>query len=253
MSEIIRIASPLTPGARARLYARATHLALLTIGYNLIEGLVSVFFGLEDGTVALFGFGLDSFVEVISGVGIWHMMRRLRASVDGEGADEFEKTALRVTGAAFYLLTIGLVLTAAANLLSAAGAGDHLLGDRRRRGLHRHDVAADSPEDVGRPRARFRGHRCRCELHARLPRALVRAARLEPGIRGHRDPAHRHARGPRHRRAGLARRPGVVREVPRGQLRLRGGLRGLSDSRPRLNPSSSADGWPGHERPRPLP
>ena len=90
----------LTPEARARLYARATHLALFTIGYNLIEGLVSVFFGLEDGTVALFGFGLDSFVEVISGVGIWHMMRRLRASADGEGADEFEKTALRVTGAA---------------------------------------------------------------------------------------------------------------------------------------------------------
>jgi len=119
MHKQIPIASPLNPGARAKLYARATQLAVFTIGYNLIEGLVSVFFGLEDGTVALFGFGLDSFVEVISGVGIWHMMRRLRASVEGDGADEFEKTALRVTGAAFYLLTGGLVLTATANLLRA--------------------------------------------------------------------------------------------------------------------------------------
>ena len=109
----------LAPGARARLYARATHLAAFTIGYNILEGLVSVYFGLADETVALFGFGLDSFVEVISGVGIWHMMRRLRASVAGEGADDFEKTALRVTGAAFYLLTGGLILTAAWNL--AAG------------------------------------------------------------------------------------------------------------------------------------
>jgi len=115
----VLISSNLTPETRARLYARATHLAVFTIGYNLIEGLVSVFFGIEDGTVALFGFGLDSFVEVISGVGIWHMMRRLRASVDGDGVDEFEKTALRVTGAAFYLLALGLIVTAAANLLNA--------------------------------------------------------------------------------------------------------------------------------------
>ena len=119
MSKKILISSPLTYETRAQLYAQATNLALFTIGYNLIEGLVSVFFGLEDETVALFGFGLDSFVEVISGVGIWHMMRRLRASVDGDGVDEFEKTALRVTGAAFYLLTVGLIVTAMANLLSA--------------------------------------------------------------------------------------------------------------------------------------
>ena len=32
----------------------------------------------ENGTLSLFGFGLDSFVEVISGAGIWHMVRRQR-------------------------------------------------------------------------------------------------------------------------------------------------------------------------------
>ena len=111
----------IAPEARSRLYARAAHLAVFTIGYNVLEGLVSVYFGLADDTVALFGFGLDSFVEVISGVGIWHMMRRLRARADGEGADDFEKTALRVTGAAFYLLTAGLILTAVVNFV-AGGA-----------------------------------------------------------------------------------------------------------------------------------
>lgn len=104
------------PVDRRRLLRRAGHLALITIFYNLLEGLVSVFFGLEDDTIALLGFGLDSFVEVISGVGIWHMVRRLRTDADGQGADAFERTALRVTGTAFYLLAGGLVLTAVVNL-----------------------------------------------------------------------------------------------------------------------------------------
>jgi hypothetical protein len=52
------------------LYRWAYALALVTILYNILEGLVSVYFGIEDETIALFGFGLDSFVEVISSVGI---------------------------------------------------------------------------------------------------------------------------------------------------------------------------------------
>ena len=96
-------------------YRWASALALITIFYNLIEGVVSVLFGLEDGTVALFGFGVDSFVEVISGVGIWHMVRRMRQNT-GSLPDKFEATALRVTGSAFYLLSAGLVVTAAVNV-----------------------------------------------------------------------------------------------------------------------------------------
>ena len=96
-------------------FSWASALALITIFYNLIEGVVSVLFGLEDGTVALFGFGVDSFVEVISGVGIWHMVRRMRQN-SGSLPDRFEATALRVTGSAFYLLSAGLVVTAAVNV-----------------------------------------------------------------------------------------------------------------------------------------
>ena len=58
------------------LYRLAYALAVITILYNILEGLVSIYFGIEDETLALFGFGLDSFVEVISGVGIWHMIKR---------------------------------------------------------------------------------------------------------------------------------------------------------------------------------
>lgn len=101
--------------ANKDLYKWANTLALITIFYNIVEGLVSVYFGLEDETIALFGFGIDSFVEVISGIGIWHMIRRLNG--DGnEHPNRFERQALKVTGTAFYILAIGLIVTAAVNL-----------------------------------------------------------------------------------------------------------------------------------------
>lgn len=100
---------------KRKLYALASALALVTIGYNIVEGAVSVFFGIEDESMALFGFGLDSFVEVISGVGIWHMVRRIRNN-GSENPDQFEQTALKITGTGFYVLTIGLTATAAFDL-----------------------------------------------------------------------------------------------------------------------------------------
>ena len=101
---------------RAALLRRAAALALITIFYNVLEGIVSVFFGLEDETIALLGFGLDSFVEVVSGMGIYHMVRRT-AKDGGDGTDRFERTALRITGSAFYALAAGLTLTAVLNLI----------------------------------------------------------------------------------------------------------------------------------------
>jgi divalent metal cation (Fe/Co/Zn/Cd) transporter len=97
------------------LYGWASALALITIIYNIAEGIISVYFGFDDETIALFGFGLDSFVEVISGVGIWHMINRLRKNNDGN-SDRFEKQALKITGTAFYILASGLVVTSIANI-----------------------------------------------------------------------------------------------------------------------------------------
>lgn len=100
---------------RKRQYDLALWLAVFTVVYNIFEGLVSIYFGLEDETLSLLGFGIDSFVEVISGIGIWHMVLRIRRH-EAENPDRFEKTALRITAVAFYLLTVGLLATAALNL-----------------------------------------------------------------------------------------------------------------------------------------
>lgn len=90
-------------------------LAVFTIAYNVIEGTVSIFFGLQDETLALFGFGVDSFVEVISGIGILHMVLRMQNS-EVEIHDKFEKTALTITGYSFYILASGLVIGSTLNL-----------------------------------------------------------------------------------------------------------------------------------------
>ena len=98
-----------------KFYTLASGLALITIFYNMAEGSLSVFFGLGDKSMSLFGFGLDSFVEVVSGIGIWHMIRRIRRT-GSENPDQVEKMALRITGAAFYVLTAGLAVMSIADL-----------------------------------------------------------------------------------------------------------------------------------------
>jgi divalent metal cation (Fe/Co/Zn/Cd) transporter len=96
----------------------ALWLALFTIFYNLAEGLISIFFGISDETLTLFGFGVDSFIEVMSGIGILAMVLRIRQNPE-TSRSQFERTALRVTGTSFYLLAVGLAATAIYNLLKA--------------------------------------------------------------------------------------------------------------------------------------
>lgn len=102
----------------SRLYRWALILALITVFYNFVEGLVSIWFGFNDETLALFGFGLDSFIEVISGVGIVHLVLRLQHDHKTKDRDRFETTALRITGTAFYLLVVGLALTSILNIMT---------------------------------------------------------------------------------------------------------------------------------------
>jgi len=100
-----------------RLYRLASGLAIFTIIYNILEGMVSLFFGVSDESLTLSGFGADSLIEVISGIGIFQMVLRIK----NQGEDlrsKFEKRALQITGAAFYLLVAGLVTSACYNLFT---------------------------------------------------------------------------------------------------------------------------------------
>ena len=107
----------LTQTTTNRYWTYALWLALFTIFYNLAEGLISVFFGFSDEALTLFGFGVDSFIEVMSGIGILAMVLRIRQHPE-TSRTQFERTALRVTGTSFYLLVAGLAATAIYNIVT---------------------------------------------------------------------------------------------------------------------------------------
>jgi divalent metal cation (Fe/Co/Zn/Cd) transporter len=105
----------LTLAENNRLYKMAFRLAIFTIIYNIAEGMISTYLGFKDESLALFGFGADSFIEVISGLGIAHMIIRIQQQPNSN-RDKFERTALRITGFAFYALVFALVVTSFYNI-----------------------------------------------------------------------------------------------------------------------------------------
>lgn len=108
----------LSKASENKYWRYALWLALFTILYNFAEGLISIYFGVQDETLTLFGFGVDSFIEVMSGLGILAMVLRIRQNPDAPRS-QFERTALRITGTSFYLLAAGLGATAVYNLFTA--------------------------------------------------------------------------------------------------------------------------------------
>jgi divalent metal cation (Fe/Co/Zn/Cd) transporter len=99
------------PDNRAALIARGRKLEYFTLGYNLFEGLVAVGAALLAGSVALLGFGVDSFIESLSGaVLLW----RLHAGDKGEAR---EQAALRWVGVTFLLLAAYIAFDGAKSLL----------------------------------------------------------------------------------------------------------------------------------------
>jgi divalent metal cation (Fe/Co/Zn/Cd) transporter len=107
----------LTHSTMQKYWTYALWLAVFTIVYNFAEGIVSVLFAVSDEALTLFGFGVDSFIEVMSGVGILAMVIRIRQHPDTPRS-QFERTALRITGTSFYLLVAGLALTAIYNIVT---------------------------------------------------------------------------------------------------------------------------------------
>jgi divalent metal cation (Fe/Co/Zn/Cd) transporter len=92
----------ISPAKRKLLHRRAVRLELFTVGYNTLEGIISVLLGLLAGSVALVGFGLDSAVEVLSGLVIlWRFTRKER---DAEHAERLERRSVLLVGLSFFVL-----------------------------------------------------------------------------------------------------------------------------------------------------
>lgn len=98
------------------LYKTALALSYFTIAYNLSEGLIAMGLGFKDETLSLFGFGVDSMIEMVSGLGIMQMVLRIGRNPHSE-VPGFEVTSLRITGYGFLVLAVGLVVGIIFNII----------------------------------------------------------------------------------------------------------------------------------------
>jgi divalent metal cation (Fe/Co/Zn/Cd) transporter len=87
------------------LLARGLRLEYLTVGWNIAEGLIAIGAGLAAGSIALIGFGIDSFVESISGsVLIWRLRAEAVGGADEERIERVERRASRLVAVSFLIL-----------------------------------------------------------------------------------------------------------------------------------------------------
>ena len=90
---------------------RARLLEYFTIGWNLIEAIVSVGAGFFAGSPSLIGFGVDSMIESSSGAALlWRLQ-------DGEKGEQREKFALKLVGISFILLAAYIIFDAGKSLI----------------------------------------------------------------------------------------------------------------------------------------
>ena len=82
---------------------RRMALVLVSVGlaWNLVEAGVALWAGIQVGSVALMAFGLDSVVELFAGGVLLWQLRRERAGVEDEAA---ENRARRLIALTFFLL-----------------------------------------------------------------------------------------------------------------------------------------------------
>lgn len=105
---------------RAELLARGLLLEYVTVGWNIIEGVIAIAAGAVSGSVALIGFGVDSFVESLSGgVLIWRL-RAEHGGADPERIEVIERRAEQLVGVLFLVLAAYVSFEALRGLLTGA-------------------------------------------------------------------------------------------------------------------------------------
>lgn len=100
---------------RTALLKHACRLEYLTVGWNVVEGVIAVTASLAAGSVALLGFGLDSFVESTSGlILLWRLSKEQRSTeASAEDIERIDRRAHRLVGATLLLLAAYITVDSA--------------------------------------------------------------------------------------------------------------------------------------------
>jgi len=98
-----------------------------TVGWNVIEGVVAIASGVIAGSIALVGFGLDSYIEVASGlVLIWRL--RKHGFTEEEEEEAAEKRAVLFVGVTFLLLAVYVIYESGKKLFFQERPEESLIG-----------------------------------------------------------------------------------------------------------------------------
>lgn len=111
--------------ASAHDYARlARWLLIVTIGYNVVEGIIAAWSGFAAGSIVLLTFGADSYLEVAAAsVVLWRL-----GFDDPEAGEEAEERAMRFVGWTFLVLAAAVVFQSVYSLANRSGAEESIAG-----------------------------------------------------------------------------------------------------------------------------
>jgi divalent metal cation (Fe/Co/Zn/Cd) transporter len=104
---------------RQAIAERGKRLEYFTIAWNSLEGLVGVVAGAIAGSISLVGFGIDSFIEVTSGV---TLLWRMTVDADEQNREQNEKLSLRIVGACFLVLSAYIAYESISDLMTRKAA-----------------------------------------------------------------------------------------------------------------------------------
>jgi len=121
--------TPLDDPRRTSLLRRALHLEILTVGWNIAEGSIAVAAAVAAGSVALFGFGIDSFVESASGgILLWRLLGERSRSLQPAEIERLDHQARRLVAVSLFALAAWVAFDAVRSLLDREKPEASLVG-----------------------------------------------------------------------------------------------------------------------------
>jgi divalent metal cation (Fe/Co/Zn/Cd) transporter len=105
---------------RAALLRRGILLQVVSVGWNIVEGAIALAAGTPAASVALIGFGIDSFVETTSAAVVgWRLRAELVRDLEEERLERLERGAGRIAGALLLALAVYIVVDAGRRFLGS--------------------------------------------------------------------------------------------------------------------------------------